>query len=307
MEFLNKFDKQQVQKITLIVIAALTILALVLLLVIVVASVNPADSFGLSDGFSNMEDHTVSPKDYNTGSLIIINSKTDKYDIPSDEDLGLISLKDYRTSQTEEGAEVPYSVGSGVYLNNEAAKNLHIMIMKMIEEKNFYDAVVNSGFRSVATQTTINPSFVGHSDHHSGMLFTFDFTPKATGNETEADKTAKIQWLDENAHKYGVILRYPADKAEQTGVKDYTEAYRYVGIAHAAYIKANDLCLEEYVEYLKANTNQSNTLKIDVDGATYKVYYVACEEGGTIKVPKDAEYTISGTNVGGVIVTVKVK
>ncbi len=303
MEFLKKFDKQQVQKITLIVIAALTILALVLLLVVIVASVNPANSFGLSDGFSNLEDHTVTPQEYNTGVLMIVNSKTEKYTIPSDEDLGLYSLMQYRKEQVPDST--PYSVGSEVYLNKTAAESLHKMIMDMLEEKGFYDAKVMAGFRSATAQGAINPALVGHSDHHTGMLFAFDFTP--AGDDTKEDKDEQIKWLGENAHKYGIVLRYPADKSELTGVNDYTNAYRYVGIAHATYLKANNLCLEEYVEYLKANTNQDKTLKIEVDGATYKVYYVACKAGDTIKVPKGADYTVSGTNEGGVVVTVKEK
>ena len=306
MEFLKNFDKQQVQKITLIVIAALTILALVLLLVVIVASVNPANPFGISDGFSNLEDYTVTSKDYNTGSLLVVNTKTDKYTIPSDEDLGLYSLMDYRKEQVKDST--PYSVGSDVYLNITAVENLHKMIMDMLEEKGFYDAKVITGFRSESAQTAVNPTLVGHSDHHTGMLFAFDFTP--AGEDTKEDKDEQIKWLGENAHKYGIVLRYPTSKAEHTGVDNYTDAYRYVGVAHASYIKANDLCLEEYVNYLKENTNSGQTLKIEVGNETYKVYYVACEEGDTIKVPKVAsaeDLTISGTNEGGVIVTVKVK
>jgi D-alanyl-D-alanine carboxypeptidase len=37
-------------------------------------------------------------------------------------------------------------------------------------------------------------------------------------------------------------------------------------------------------------------------------YYPAAESGATeVKIPKDAEYTISGNNIGGFIVTVTVK
>jgi hypothetical protein len=42
-----------------------------------------------------------------------------------------------------------------------------------------------------------------------------------------------------------------------------------------------------------------------VGGAEYSVYYVACEAGDTIKVPAHGNYTVSGTNEGGVIVTFK--
>ena len=45
---------------------------------------------------------------------------------------------------------------------------------------------------------------------------------------------------------------------------------------------------------------------VKVDGVEYAIYYVACKAGDTIKAPKDLKNTtISGTNEGGVIVTVK--
>ena len=39
----------------------------------------------------------------------------------------------------------------------------------------------------------------------------------------------------------------------------------------------------------------------------YGVYYVSCKAGDSINVPANNEYTVSGTNEGGVIVTVKLK
>jgi D-alanyl-D-alanine carboxypeptidase len=52
----------------------------------------------------------------------------------------------------------------------------------------------------------------------------------------------------ENAHRYGFILRYPADKVDFTGISYEPWHYRYVGVGVATYCYSNNLCLEEYAE-----------------------------------------------------------
>ena len=300
MSFLENIDKNRLQKILLFVISALVLAALVCMVVIIISSLTPASAPGDTDfEYNNI---TLTNKDVTTGTLLIVNGNH-KYNIPSNEDLGLVSLKDYRTSQTPKDAEIPYSVTTGVLVNDVAAANIHLMLIDMLKATGTYDAPVTSGFRTLETQTSIGGVAPGHSDHHTGMLFTIDFTAK--GQDSKEDKAAQKDWLSQNAHKYGIVVRYPADKASVTGVSDYTYAYRYVGAVHATYMKDNALCLEEYVEYLKTNTDSENAISVTVDGVSYAVYYAAGTEGSTVKVPAEAEYTLSGTNEGGVIVTVK--
>ena len=52
--------------------------------------------------------------------------------------------------------------------------------------------------------------------------------------------------MQENAHKYGFILRFPKGKENLTGYQYESWHYRYVGKKIAKYIKENDLTLEEY-------------------------------------------------------------
>ena len=56
------------------------------------------------------------------------------------------------------------------------------------------------------------------------------------------------EWLRENAHKYGFIKRYPADKVEITGISNERWHYRYVGKEVAEIIFEENLCLEEYID-----------------------------------------------------------
>lgn len=71
-------------------------------------------------------------------------------------------------------------------------------------------------------------------DHHSSLTEDFDETPE-------------YAWLEAHAAEYGFVLRYPKDKEDITMISYEPWHYRFVGHTAAAYIKANGLCLEEYV------------------------------------------------------------
>lgn len=81
----------------------------------------------------------------------------------------------------------------------------------------------------------------GTSEHHLGLAV--DFNNVKEGFED----TKAYNWLQENASKYGFILRYPRDKEEITGIKYEPWHWRYVGQEHAEKMKNENLCLEEYV------------------------------------------------------------
>ena len=60
--------------------------------------------------------------------------------------------------------------------------------------------------------------------------------------------TKEYEWLTENAHKYGFILRYTEEKTDITGIVYEPWHWRFVGVEYAADIKNSGLCLEEYLE-----------------------------------------------------------
>ena len=285
MDFLNKFDKQQVQKITLIVIAALTILALVLLLVIIIASVNPANPFGISDGFSNVVDYTVTEKDLQTGNLVVADEDHDyDYTFSADE---LEVIGTYRNSNLvndEEGKAIgKYYMNSQsqMKLTKEAMAAAHNMLVEAEKSVQKDDLLIafTYGYNEADNEEYNTALLIYLTNYESGKL----------------DKSYS-KWFDENAAKYGFI-------------ESFEDGYRYVGVAHAKSISGSkDIgSVADYVKYLKENTNVNKTVEIEVDGTTYKTYYVACAAGESIKVPADKDYTISGTNEGGVIVTVTAK
>ncbi|MBR2293800.1 MAG: hypothetical protein IKA44_05790 [Clostridia bacterium] len=106
------------------------------------------------------------------------------------------------------------------------------------------------------------------------------------------------QWIYDNAYKYGFIQVSAAEGEENI--------FRYVGVAHAAYMKNNNKTFSEYVTLLQT-TSASKPLSVsvkDADGKTvkYTMYYLSASAEAV--VPANNTYTVSGDNVGGYIVTV---
>lgn len=302
MEFLNKIDKQQVQKITLIVIAALTILALVLLLVIVFASVNSslpgADDLKISNNYytdSELKDQTISEQAYKTGSLILADA-SHPYEV-DEKWLDLVGCTAYMEAQPD---------ATGVGSTDFSIKNyIPWKAMRFSKEAMSMAHKMLTDAKNTIAPTepiTIDAAYdtVKHGDssfeYNTAMLMLLsDFN--STGAERVVLSDAYKAWFDEHAAEYGYI-------------ESFEDAYRFVGTPHANTISTNGEIntLALYIKFLKENTNEHNVFI--PAGGNYAVYYVSCNAGDTIKVPKDvdaADITISGTNEGGVIVTVKVK
>lgn len=120
------------------------------------------------------------------------------------------------------------------------------------------------------------------------------------------DSTAKTgvgayKWIYDNAHTYGFV------QASATAGEECV--FRYVGAAHASYIKTYNKPVAEYLTLLRDRTAGkpfTTTVKTVVDGKevnqTYNMYYIGA--GETHVVPSKWTYTVSGDNVGGYFITV---
>ncbi|HFI0452591.1 TPA: LD-carboxypeptidase LdcB/DacB [Streptococcus suis] len=112
-----------------------------------------------------------------------------------------------------------------------------------------------SGFRSYETQAGLYQSYVnqdgqaaadtysaraGYSEHQTGLAF--DLLDSA-GNLLE--EPVASQWLADNAHHYGFIVRYLPGKESSTGYMAESWHVRYIG-QEATDIYNSGLTLEEY-------------------------------------------------------------
>lgn len=100
----------------------------------------------------------------------------------------------------------------------------------------------------------------GTSEHQLGLAVDINQDP----SKCSADKV--YNWLLENAHKYGFIKRYPAEKIEITKIANEPWHYRYVGEKAAKEMLEKNMCLEEYVEFLENNFSDYNNSDIIKDG-----------------------------------------
>lgn len=95
------------------------------------------------------------------------------------------------------------------------------------------------------TMQTINKPRT--SEHNLGLAVDFNYV------NYEFESSSAFKWLQKNAEDYGFILRYRKDKEDITKVDYEPWHWRYVGKEHAEKMNELDMCLEEYVEYLKKN------------------------------------------------------
>ena len=104
-------------------------------------------------------------------------------------------------------------------------------------QKTLYDNYVSRDGQAAADRYSARPGF---SEHQTGLVF--DLTDKS-GNLLEDARAS--QWLKDNAHNYGFIVRFQAGKEASTGYMPEAWHIRYVG-KEAKDIHDSGLSLEEY-------------------------------------------------------------
>ncbi|HIT22863.1 MAG TPA: M15 family metallopeptidase [Candidatus Faecimonas intestinavium] len=105
---------------------------------------------------------------------------------------------------------------------------------------NLYDNYVATDGKEAADTYSAR---AGYSEHQTGLAV--DVYNKVLPY-TSFEETEEFNWMQENAYKYGFILRFPKDKVNITGYQYESWHYRYVGKEAAKYIHNHDLTLEEY-------------------------------------------------------------
>lgn len=154
------------------------------------------------------------------------------------------------------------------FTNNEAVdKRIYPALQEMFEcaQNEDIHLTVTSGFRTITEQQQLMDDKInayqaegysaeqakaeaktwvaipGASEHQLGLAVDLN-----GDNMWSSDKEAH-DWLAQNAHRFGFILRYPMDKIDITGVSNEPWHYRYVGVEAAAEIYEQEICLEEYL------------------------------------------------------------
>lgn len=136
---------------------------------------------------------------------------------------------------------------SFINLQDAAKKEININLMPTTAFRNqsfqttLYNNYVASDGKEKADTYSARP---GYSEHQTGLAI--DLKNMALSNTRLTDDN--YNWLQENAYKYGFIIRFPKDKEFITGYQFENWHIRYVGKEVAKTIHDNNLTLEEYID-----------------------------------------------------------
>ncbi len=262
-----------------------------------------------------------SADDIKVGDLLYIDSEF-TYNFPSNLS-GMINIYQYQKNSTNanatqiNGCNTYALTYDRIHLNSTTLDALNKMLMDYCQTLDLTNANANSasnieiawgGYSNSTLDEYADDINLGKGfyDHALGTTFTIKQNSPSTVI-TESLLKSSYTWIYENAHKYGFIIRYPGDCKNHTGEDSSKRVhFRYVGIEHATYIYENSICLDEYLELLREAHGFNNPLTFTAGDKQYQVYYVKYSGNPTqIPVLKDSNYSISGDNMNGFIVTVE--
>ena len=262
------------------------------------------------------------PADVAKGALVLVNpANALKYD-PENVLVDLYShrgkvegasaykLKDNSLKLTEEALDAfnawtiaAYASTSGYVLVSDAYRTY-------ADQEDIFNAALQTYGADKVLEYAMKPD---NSDYRAGYSVYLKYMPADGKTYAMSDAVAQnaLAALNASASKYGFINRYPADKESVTGIKHSVVPfqYRYVGAAHATVINAGGYALEDYIAGVK-NYTSDNRLKIETADHTYHVFYVpaVADNATNILIPKTAvDYSISGNNIDGFVVSVTVR
>ena len=139
--------------------------------------------------------------------------------------------------------------GTEIYLTRETYEAAEKMF-HTAEEQDVNGFIITSGYRSYQRQQEVyaqsepgKAQQPGASEHQTGLAF--DVTTE-TSNGFES--TPQYAWLSQHAHEYGFIQRYPANKADETGISYEPWHYRYVGVEAAKRMHDTGMTLEAFLK-----------------------------------------------------------
>lgn len=173
--------------------------------------------------------------------------------------------------------------GTGVKLDENVAKAA-IALLEEMKADGIEDCFITSGYRDYAYQQKLFDNYMyaefesdktlteeqrkqkvleycaapGSSEHQTGLCVDFMTTSMSDlvnyasesqkGGRVGFAETEAFEWLKENAHKFGFILRYPEDKTETTGYAYESWHYRFVGVDAATKMYKSGETLEEWLD-----------------------------------------------------------
>ena len=244
-----------------------------------------------------------------TGDLILVNNQI-FYHFPEEPEKDLAVIFDGKTSsyyvRDMEVLLAPHALAAlnemmDAFQAQGGSKSVNVVAGFRTKEfqQHLFDQSAELNGLDHAKQFVAQP---GGSEHHTGLVVDFSIL-HSDGSSEDYRGAGEYAWINANCQDYGWVVRYDMSKVALTGISTEPWHFRYVGVPHATVMVQEDLCLEEYIDYLRQFTFDQEHLTVECAAGTYEIWYA---EGTGIHVPDSGEYTVSGNNVDGTIVTCKV-
>jgi len=256
------------------------------------------------DPYEGYELLTMTEADMHAGELILVSNAV-PYVFPEGGEEKLVTVMSEKNlsymSKDYETAVLPVTV-----------EHLNDMMKAFTDQGGSVTVMVVSGYRTYDYQQGLfdrsaarngldhAKRFVaqpGGSEHHTG--YAVDLWSTTANDYFEG--VGEYKWVTDNCHNYGFILRYTSEKEEFTQIGPESWHFRYIGVPHSNLVVENGFCHEEYMAYLKQYPFEGEHLSYTLNGTEYEIYYAA---GLEVPVPQEGNYTVSGNNEDGFIVTV---
>lgn len=200
--------------------------------------------------------------------------------------------------KTQTGSNVYSIVSRGVSEEldfrgtSEAVSALNLMMADFYAAKADDNLCITRAYTLASKDTTDAP-------FTAATTFELEYYYEYPGEIRGIYGVEKYDWIYSNAYKYGFVNIDDPAASEDGG----SGLFRYVGVAHATYMKTKKLQLSTYLEQLRSTTPDAPLLT-KVGKITYASYYLSAD--GEILVPTEHEYTVSGNNTDGYIITVSI-
>ena len=183
-----------------------------------------------------------------------------QFDTDTSKGTAMLVNKFYTLSSGYEPEEIVSISNWYAYANNSINKEVYDQFKKMFNaaKKEDLKIIINDSYRSYSDQEETYEKYgdeyaarPGSSEHNTGLAIDV-VSPSSNGDPFK--DTAEHAWLQEHAHEYGFILRYPENKEYLTGYAYESWHYRYLGVELATKVYESGLTYEEYYAYyIEAN------------------------------------------------------
>lgn len=155
------------------------------------------------------------------------------------------------------------SLQERILMRPEAAHALENMFEAALSEKG-YTLLAVSGYRSYgyqqvlfnqkreavgAEKASLTVAKAGQSEHQLALAMDVQCADEPTLSEDFAN-TKEGQWVEENCHRFGFIIRYKAEWSDITGYAYEPWHLRYIGVAHATAVHMLQIPYETYYEQM---------------------------------------------------------